>query len=142
MLFGVCGLFQTFFIFIAQYFLGVGNYIVVILIPVGATIALFFGVVLIFESFVQVEKRKKLKTQFQKSRQSGSKLRRFLYFPIVRPIIIIFPIFAVIFFATFGISLAFLDNVMSFLVAENVATLISLLIANFIEKKYAKIQKF
>jgi hypothetical protein len=142
MLFGVCGLFQTFFIFIAQYFLGVGNYIVVILIPIGATIALFFGVVLIFESFVQVEKRRKLKSQFQKSKQSGSKLRMFLYFPIVRPIIIVFPIFAAIFFATFGICMTFLDNVMSFLVAENLATLISLLIANFIEKKYARIQKF
>lgn len=142
MLFGVCGIFQTLFIFIAQYFLGVGNYIVVILIPIGATIALFFGVVLIYESFVQVEKRRRLKTQFQKSKQSGSKLRRFLYFPIVRPVIIVFPIFTAIFFATFGVCLTFLDNVMSFLISENLATLISLLIANFIEKKYAKIQKF
>ena len=142
MLFGVCGLFQTLFIFIAQYFLGVGNYIVVILIPMGATIALFFGVVLIYESFIQVEKRRQLKTQFRKSRQSSSKLRRFLYFPIVRPVIIVFPIFAAIFFATYGVCLTFLDNVMSFLISENLATLISLLIANFIEKKYAKIQKF
>ena len=142
MLFGVCGLFQTLFIFIAQFFLGVGNYIIVILIPVGATIALFFGVVLIYESFIQVEKRKKLKTQFQKSRQSGSKIRRFLFFPIVRPVIIVFPIFAAIFFATFGICMTFLDNGISFIFAENLATLISLLVANFIEKKYAKIQKF
>jgi len=142
MLFGVCGLFQALFIFIAQYFLGVGNYIVVILIPVGATIALFFGVVLIFESFIEVEKRKKLKTQFQKSKQTTSKFRTFLYFPIVRPIIIVFPIFAAVFFITYGISLTFLDNVFSFLIAENAATLISLLVANYIEKKYAKIQKF
>jgi hypothetical protein len=142
MLFGVCGLFQTLFIFIAQYILGVGNYIVVILIPVGATIALFFGVVLIFESFIQVEKRRKLKNQFQKSKQTGSKLKRFLYFPVVRPVIIVFPIFAAIFFITFGVCVTFLDNVLSFLVAENLATIISLLIANFIEKKYAKIQKF
>jgi len=142
MLFGVCGLFQTLFIFIAQYFLGVGNYIVVILIPVGATIALFFGVVIIFESFIQVEKRKKLKTQFQKSQQLSSKFRRFIYFPIVRPMIIVFPIFIAIFFATYGISIFFLDSVMSFLIAENLATIISLLVANYIEKKYAKIQKF
>ena len=142
MLFGACGLFQTLFVFIAQYFLGVGNYIVVILIPVGATIALFFGVVLIFESFVQVEKRKKLRTQFQKSRQTGSKLRNFLQFPVVRPIVIVFPIFTAAFFIAYGICMTFLDNVMAFLIAENVATLISLLVANFIEKKYAKIQKF
>ena len=142
MLFGACGLFQALFIFIAQYFLGVGNYIVIILIPIGATIALFFGVVLIFESFIQVEKRKKLKTQFQKSRKQTSKLRNFLYFPVVRPLIIVFPIFAAIFFITFVISLTFLDNVISFLIAENLATLISLLVANFIEKKYAKIQRY
>lgn len=142
MLFGACGLFQAFFIFIAQYFLGVGNYIVIILVPIGATIALFFGVVLIFESFTQVEKRMKLKTQFQKSRKETSKLRKFLYFPVVRPLIIVFPIFAAIFFITFGISLSFLDNVLSFLIAENLGTLISLLVANFIEKKYAKIQKY
>ena len=142
MLFGVCGLFQTLFVFIAQYFLGVGNYIVVILIPIGATIALFFGVVLIYESFIQVEKRRRLRTQFLKSRGTSSRIRSFLMFPIVRPIIIVFPIFAAIFFATYGVCLYFLDKIMSFIVAENLATLISLLVANYIEKKYAKVQKF
>ena len=142
MLFGVCGIFQVLFIFLAQYILGVGNYVVVILIPIGTTIALFFGVVIIFESFVQVENRKKFKNQFQKSRLESSKFRKILYFPIIRPIIIVFPVFAVIFISTYGISLIFLDNVIAFLIAENLATLISLLIANLIEKKYAKIKRF
>jgi len=141
MLFGACGLFQVFFIFVAQYFLGVGNHLVVILIPIGATIALFFGVVIIFESFAQVEKRKILKTQFSKSRQI-SKIQKFLYFPIVRPLIITFPIFAILFFSTYGVCYIFLNNIMSFIIAENLATLISLLIANFIEKKYAKILRY
>ena len=142
MLFGACGLFQALYIFLAQYFLGVGNYIIVILIPAGTTIALFFGVILIFESFVQVAKRRKLKTQFQKRIQANSKLQQILQFPIVRPILIVFPIFTGVFFASYGICMTFLDNVMAFLVSENIATLISLLIANFIEKKYAGIQKF
>jgi len=142
MLFGACGIFQVLFIFLAQYILGVGNYVVVILIPIGTTIALFFGVVIIFESFVQVENRKKFKNQFQKSRLESSKFRKILYFPIIRPIIIVFPVFAVIFISTYGISLIFLDNVIAFLIAENLATLISLLIANLIEKKYAKIKRF
>ena len=142
MLFGACGIFQVLFIFLAQFILGVGNYLVVILIPVGTTIALFFGVVIIFESFVQVEKRKKMRSQFQKSRMGASKFRRILYFPIIRPIIIVFPLFAVIFFSTYGISLIFLDNVIAFLISENVAVLISLLIANIIEKKYAKINRY
>ena len=141
MLFGACGLFQVLFIFIAQYFLGVGNHLVVILIPIGATIALFFGVVIIFESFAQVEKRKILKTQFSKSQQI-SKIKKFLYFPIVRPLIITFPVFICVFFIAYGVCYTFLDNVMSFLIAENLATLISLIIANFIEKKYAKIQRY
>jgi len=141
MLFGACGLFQVFFIFIAQYFLGVGNHLVVILIPIGATIALFFGVVIIFESFAQVEKRKMLKSQFSKSQQI-SKIKKFLYFPIVRPLTITFPIFISVFFLTYGVCYIFLNNIMSFLIAENLATLISLLIANFIEKKYAKILRY
>jgi len=142
MLFGACGIFQVLFIFLAQFVLGVGNYLVVILIPVGTTIALFFGVVIIFESFVQVEKRKKMRSQFQKSRIDVSKFRTILYFPIIRPIIIVFPVFAVIFFSTYGISLFFLDNVIAFLISENLAVLISLFIANVIEKKYAKINRY
>jgi hypothetical protein len=141
MLFGACGLFQVFFIFVAQYLLGVGNHLVVILIPIGATIALFFGVVIIFESFAQVEKRKILKTQFSKSQQI-SKIKKFLYFPIVRPLTITFPLFTIIFFSTYGVCYIFLNNIMSFIIAENLATLISLIIANFIEKKYAKIQRY
>ena len=142
MLFGACGIFQVLFIFLAQFILGVGNYVVVILIPIGTTIALFFGVVIIFESFVQVEKRNKRRNQFQNSRLESSKFRKLLYFPIIRPIIIVFPMFAVIFIITYGISLIFLDNVMAFLISENVAAIISLLIANIIEKKYAKVQRY
>jgi len=142
MLFGACGIFQVLFIFLAQYVLGVGNYLVVILIPIVTTIALFFGVVIIFESFVQVEKRAKLRSQFQKSRLELSNFRKILYFPIIRPIIIVFPVFTVIFISTYGISMIFLDKVIAFLISENLAVIISLLIANLIEKKYAKIQKY
>ncbi len=142
MLFGACGIFQVLFIFLAQFMMGVGNYVVVILIPIGTTIALFFGVVIIFESFVQVEKKKKNRNQFQKSRLKSSKFQKLLYFPIIRPIIIVFPIFAAIFFSTYGISLFFLDNVMAFVISENLAVVISLLIANLIEKKYGKIQRY
>jgi H+/gluconate symporter-like permease len=122
--------------------MGVGNYVVVILIPIGTTIALFFGVVIIFESFVQVEKKKKNRNQFQKSRLESSKFRKLLYFPIIRPVIIVFPMFAAIFISTYAISLIFLDNIMAFIISENVAAIISLLIANIIEKKYAKVQRY
>jgi len=142
MLFGACGIFQVLFIFLAQFILGVGNYLVVIIIPTGTTIALFFGLVIVFESFVQVEKRKKSRSQFHKSRIELSKFRKLLYFPIIRPIIIVFPIFTAIFFSTYGICLIFLDNVIAFLISENLAVIISLLIANLIEKKYARINRY
>ena len=142
MLFGACGIFQILFVFLAQYVLGVGNYVVVILIPIGTTLALFFGVVIIFESFVQVERRTKLRSQFHKSRLEQSHFRKILYFPIIRPILIVFPIFAIVFISTYVISLVFLDNVISFLISENLAAIISLLIANLIEKKYAKINRY
>jgi hypothetical protein len=50
--------------------------------------------------------------------------------------------FAAIFISTYAISLIFLDNIMAFIISENVAAIISLLIANIIEKKYAKVQRY
>ncbi|MFX1395116.1 MAG: hypothetical protein ACFFAH_16305, partial [Promethearchaeota archaeon] len=61
MLFGGCGLIQLFFIFVAQYFLSIGNYLVVILIPIGATFALFYTSTIIFDSYAQVQRKRKIK---------------------------------------------------------------------------------
>jgi hypothetical protein len=141
MLFGGCGLFQVVIIFIAQYFLSIGNILVIVLIPIGVTIALFYGSIIIFDSFAQVERRRKIKSQFQKSRYY-TKLKKFLNFPIVRPLLIIFTIFVAIFFASFSISFFYLSNIFSFIIAENIATIVCLLIANLIEKSYGKVQRF
>jgi hypothetical protein len=142
MLLGVCGLFQVFFTFIGQYFLAVGNYIAVILIPIGITIALFFGTIIIFEAYAQVERKRVLKTQFSKSKSAISNLRKFLLFPIVRPIIITFPIFTVSFFISFPISNVLLNNTVSFIISENIGAIACLLVANMIEKNYARIQRY
>jgi len=142
MLMGGCGIFQLLFIFIAQYFLAIGNYLIVILIPIGATVGLYFASTIIFEAYAQVERRKHLKSQFRKSRTDLSKLKRILLFPITKPLIITFALFTVLFFSSYFISIAFFDNIISFLVAENSATLFCLLIANFIEKKYAKVKRY
>jgi hypothetical protein len=142
MLFGVCGLFQVLFIFIAQYFLSVGNYIVIILIPIGISIVLFFGNIIIFESFAQVERKKVLKSQYYKKRANLSRFKIILQFPIARPLIITFPTFAALFFISFSISTLIVSNTISFIVAENIAALACLLIANLIEKNYAKVQRY
>ena len=142
MLLGVCGLFQVLFTFIAQYFLAVGNYLAVILIPIGITIALFFGTIIIFEAYAQVERKRVLKTQFSKKTTTISKLRKILLFPIIRPIIITFPVFTVLFFISFPISRVLLNNTVSFIVSENIGAIACLLVANMIEKNYARIQRY
>ena len=96
MILGACGFFQILFIFIAQYLLSFGSHYVVILIPIGATIALYFGATMIFEAYAQIERKKQLKTQFQKSRVYSSTLKRILNFPVVRPLLIMFIFFTCI----------------------------------------------
>ena len=142
LLLGMCGMFQLFFIFIGQYLLSIGNYFVVILIPIGITVALFFSTIIIFESYAQVERREKLKSQFKKSRGKRSKLRIFLDFPITKPLLITCIIFLATFFSSYYICVLFLNNAVSFLTAENLSAVICLLIANLIEKKYARVQKY
>lgn len=142
MILGGCGLFQVLFIFIAQYLLRVGNYIMIILIPFGAIIGLYFGTTMVFEAFAQEQRRRKLKTQFQKLRLDFTTIQRFLDFPVVKPLLIMFIIFSPLFFITYYVTLYYLGNIISFLVAEIFSTLICLLIANLIEKKYGKVKRY
>ena len=142
MLLGACGAFQVLFIFIAQYFLNVGNFYVIILIPTGVTIALFFGSMIIFESYAQVARNRHLKSRFQKTQKNSSNLERLLYFPIVRPLLIMFAVFSALFFIAYFFSATFLNKILSFLTAESFAAIICLLIANLIEKRYGRIKRY
>ncbi|MHA1913312.1 MAG: hypothetical protein ACW986_12150 [Promethearchaeota archaeon] len=142
LLFGMCGMFQLFFILVGQYFLGIGNYFVVIFIPIGATLAMFLASIIIFESYAQVERREKLRSQFRKTKIDLSMVKQILEFPITKPLLIVFIVFLTIFFITFYISMIFLDELLSFLIAENVSAIISLLIANLIEKNFGRIQRY
>lgn len=139
---GACGVFQVLFIFLGQYVLSVGNHLVVILIPIGVTFALYYGAIIIFEAYAQVERKKSLKSQFQKSRTDLSSLQNFLDFPITKPLLILFSTFTGLFFIVYFIILVFLDTTLSFLLAELIPVLICLLIANYIEKKYARVKRY
>ena len=77
LLLGMSGMFQLFFIFIGQYFLAMGNHIIVILIPIGIWVALFYATLIIFESYAQIERREKLRSRYLKSKIKGSTLKRF-----------------------------------------------------------------
>ena len=142
LLLGMCGLIQLFFTFIGQYFLEIGNYFVVILIPIGVTAAIFFATMIIFESYAQIERREKLRSQFRKSKINNTKLEKILNFPITKPLIIVFTVFITFFFITFFISLVFLDNTLSFIIAENVSAIACLIMASLVEKSYGRVQRY
>jgi hypothetical protein len=142
MLLALSGFVQLFFIFIGQYVLQISNYFVVILIPIGITIAMFYANMIIFESYAQVKRDRILRTQFKKARDLRSKLKKVMDFPITKPLLITSLIFIGVFFSTYYICTLFLNNALSFLTAENFSAVICLLIANFIEKNYAKIRKY
>ncbi|MFX1502253.1 MAG: hypothetical protein ACFFDH_14925, partial [Promethearchaeota archaeon] len=141
-LLALCGMFQLFFIFIGQYVLAMGNHIILILIPIGVWVAIFFASLIIFESYAQVERRRKLKSRFGKKIKKDSTLDKFLKFPLTKPLLIVFIVFNVFFFSTFFISTTFLHNSMAFLTAEILSAITCLLIANLIEKKYGRIQRY
>lgn len=141
MLLGGCGLFQTLFIFLAQAVFGVNNYLVLIFIPMGMIAALFYGTIIIFESFAQVRRRKRLRSQFQ-VREEQELYKRFLNFPVTKPLLILMISFFLFFLMSYGITIVFLDGQLAFVIAENVAAVLFLLLSNAIEKYYSKIRSY
>jgi len=142
LLLGMCGMLQLFFVFVSQYYLGIGNYFVVILLPIGIWAALFFATTIIFESYAQVERREKLRSQFKKSGRKNSIVAKLLKFPITKPMLIIFILFNAFFFSSFFICYLFLNSTISFLLAENISAIVCLLVANLIERNYGRIKRY
>ncbi|MFW9900539.1 MAG: hypothetical protein ACFFDY_04540 [Candidatus Thorarchaeota archaeon] len=142
LLLGMSGMFQLFFIFIGQYLLAMGNHIIVVLIPIGIWVAIFYASVIIFESYAQIERREKLRTRFLKSKIKSSIIKRFLSVPITKSLLIIFIFFSFFFFIVFLISITFFDNTIAFLMAEILSAIFCLLIANLIEKNYGRVKRY
>ena len=142
LLLGMSGVSQLYFIFIGQYLLAMGSHIIVVLIPIGIWISLFYASLIIFESYAQVERRQKLKSGFQRKSTASTKLKRFLEFPITKPILIVFIFFNIFFFIIFFICATFLTNTMAFLTAEVLSTIFCLLLANLIEKRYGRVKRY
>ena len=142
LLFAASGLFQVLYIYLGQYLLDVGNYVIVVIIPTGVVVALFFASIIIFEAYAQVERNERLRRQFKKSKGYSSRIRSFLYFPIVRPLLLTFIFFTIFFFVFYSISLILVSTQDSFLIAEIGAGIACLLIANVFEKNYAKVRRF
>jgi len=142
MMFGICGLFQLIFIFTAQYFLKIGNYFVIIIIPIAVSVALFYASKIIFECFAHVERRKKIKNQFKKVKRKENKINKILEFPVSKPLLITFGIFTGLFIGGYILCILYLNSILSFLIAENIGAIACLIFADYFEKNYAKIRKF
>lgn len=144
MMLGACGLFQWLYIFVAQYLLHIGDYLIILVIPVAIMGALFLSTTIIFEGYAQIKRRKKLKNQFLKKGTLDTRVQKILAFPISKPILIVFALFTGVFIATYAIcaAAASLDVILSFLIAENVAAVSCIFFADYFERNYAKIRKF
>lgn len=142
MFLGICGFIQTLFILIAQFFLIVSSYFVVIIIPIGTTIVLTYGSIVIFESIIQVQKRKTLKSQFGKKGKEEILIKKILNFPITKPVIISISVFIVFFIIAYAITFTFLDPRITFSIAEVVGAIALLIIANGIERYYGKVRRY
>ena len=141
LLLGMSGISQLYFIYMGQYFLSMGNHIVAVVIPIGIWLALFYATLIIFESYAQVERREKLRSRFRKALSKSSKIKKFLDFPITKPLLIVFIFFNIFFFSIFFISILFLNNTMAFLTAEVISAIFCLLVANLIERKYGRVRR-
>lgn len=142
LLLSMCGMLQLLFIFIGTYLFAMGNHIVVVVIPIGIWIALFYAALIIFESYAQVERREKLRSRWRKLASKSSTLKKFLSISITKPLLIIVFFFSIFFIIIFSISVLFLDNSMAFLTAEILSAIFCLLIANLIEKNYGRVIRY
>ena len=140
-LLGACGLFQTLFIFFAQVFFGVRSYLVLIIIPIGIIAALFYGTIIIFESYAQVRRRKRLRNQFQ-AKKEQELYKKVLNFPVTKPLLILIFSFFLFFLMSYGISIVFLNAQGAFVIGENIAAILFLLLSNGIEKYYARVRRY
>ncbi len=136
MLVGGCGLSQAMFILIGQLFLGVNNYFVMIIIPIGIIIATFYGTIIIYENYAQIRRREKLRSQFQAQREKNA-FKKFINFPITKPLLIMSSVFILFFIIFYLILNIFLEGQLSFVFSETLAATIFLLICNVIERYYA-----
>ncbi|MGV9172021.1 MAG: hypothetical protein ACOC44_20285 [Promethearchaeia archaeon] len=142
MLLGGCGLIQLFIILFSQFVLNVRNYLVITVIPIGSILAIFFGCIIIYESFAQVKRRKNLKNQFRKSNIENKTIRKIVEFPVSKPLLLTLLFFSILYLVSYFIANIFLNNILSFIIGENVATIGCLLIANLLEKNYARVRRY
>ena len=125
------GFIQVIFIIIAQYAMKVGAQAIVVFVPLGVTLALFYSIIIIFESKTSISKYREARTYLQKKKNQAPILER-INWSLVRP----FVMTIIVFGALFGISIAAsqeLEPTISYVISSNIGAIGSLLFAAYIE---------
>lgn len=138
----ITGFTQVIFIIIAQYGMKMGSLYFVIFIPIGVVLALFYSIIIIFESQTTMSR---FRENHPHSQKKGQKLKftstkTWLY---LRPFLIIVISFVASFLIMYGILYKSMeedkiDVGVFFIIAENVGAIVSLIVATYIETDVAR----
>lgn len=128
---GIMGLTQALiFIPIGQYLINVGSLYVVILLPIGISLAMTYATQILYESYIQI-KTKKVK----KYRSFSSKPILGFEPEVIKSMIVIIVSFTAIFGLSYAISQS-LSPINSFVVSENISAIGTLVIASILESQF------
>jgi hypothetical protein len=125
------GFLQVIFIIIAQYGMKVGSQAIVIFVPMGVTLALFYAIIIIFESKTSISKYREARTYLQKKKSQATFVDK-INWPLVRPFVMIVISFGVLFGLSVWASHK-LEPTISYVISSNIGAIGSLLFAAYIE---------
>lgn len=124
--FGIMGLVQSvLFIPFGQYIMSIGSLYVLILLPLGVTLAMTYSTQILYEGYAQ---------QYSRSRRKAKDLLFGMEKDIFKPIIIISVGFTIIFFIANSL-LGTMESINAFVISENIAAIGVLIIATVLENQ-------
>jgi NADH:ubiquinone oxidoreductase subunit 6 (subunit J) len=135
---GIMTLFQVLFIMLAQFGMKVGSRPITILVPIGTILATFYCVLVLFESnttMSEYRNRHQYKHRRKKHRGSKKVIQDFIKNMYIQPILYVIVVFSVLFFLTWLLMSAFINQTwIVFIINDNVAVIGLILFTSYFEK--------
>ncbi len=133
----LCGFFQFFILLLSNYFFKIEYYSMVISLVIGVTLPMFWASDNILQTYMKYDQRFQLRDQYKKRRKrEESKRQMILAIPIIKSLLIVFSMFTIMFFTVFFICYMFIDNYMSFFIAEHSGWITCIITSTNIKKYY------
>ncbi len=128
--------FQTLFIIHGQYLTNVGSIYALMLVPVGVSLALAFSAVMIYEALAQRQRTSRIRQTHGKGKMA---LERTAFWKTTTfyASVSVFVLFFLLYLAAFVIAIDALEAMQSFIIAENVGAIGTLVIVSLFESQYA-----